>query len=86
MDNYFEGYRLNDTCYVWDLSEKDKQVLNAGLYLVDNKYSIKRVCKELMMSKSSLHRYLHKRLPSLSWELYACVVRQLKANKSRYFV
>lgn len=79
--NYYQGYLLDDNQYVWDLTENDKQLLDAAVYLVDNRYSIRKAALNCNYSKSTLHRKIHTQLRQLSSELYKCVIRTL--SKSR---
>lgn len=83
MDVY-ENYEL-DGVYVWGLSEKDILVLDIAIYIVDNACTIRQVAKEFLVSKSTVHRYIHERLQTLSFELYQCVIKRLRLNKQRYF-
>lgn len=84
-NDYYENYQLNDGVYIFFLSNSDKQVLDEAIWLVDNKVSIRQVSKEFGRTKSSVHRDIHTRLRNLSFELYCCVLKQLKKNKSKYF-
>lgn len=81
----YNGYELNDTVYSWDLSDRERKTLDMCAYLVDNKLSIRKTCKEFMLSKSELHRRIHSVCRETSYELYCCVARQLMVNKRKYF-
>lgn len=83
--DYYENYQLNDNVSSWELSESDKDKLNMTIFIVDNNCSIRNCCKEFCISKSQLHRDIHKKIKSISLELYQCVIRQLSTNKRRYF-
>ena len=83
MEDYYEGYLLDNGVFSYMLSEKEELALKVGAYIVDNKVSIRKCSKEFMISKTSLHRLLHKELRCLSGELYACVKKQLSKNKAR---
>lgn len=81
---YYENYLLDDMD-LWELTEKNKEILNMAIWIVDNRCSIRQCSKEFGKSKSQLHRDIHQKLRSISYELYQCVVSQLKTNKRRYF-
>lgn len=80
MDEYYCGYLLEDCIYEWSLSGRQKLVLDVGIWIVDNKVSIRRCSRDMLVSKSTVHRMIHKELPKLSHELYKCVIKQLKLN------
>lgn len=75
----YEGYSLDDNSR-YDLTEVDVQLLNACIWLVDNRSSIRVTAKNFGVSKSSLHRGIHNRLSKLSNELYKCVDKQMSIN------
>lgn len=81
---YYENYLLDDMD-VWELTEKNKEILNMAIWIVDNRCSIQQCSKEFGKSKSQLHRDIHQKLRNISYELYQCVLSQLKTNKRRYF-
>lgn len=81
----YNNYELNDGVVDYLLSSDDKEVLDEGIWIVDNKTSIRKTSKEFCKSKSSLHRDVSVRLRDLSFELYMCVKRQLSDNKKKYF-
>lgn len=54
---------------------------DACCYLVDNRCSIRTCAKNMGYSKSTLHRQIHTKLRGQSYELYRCVLKQLKLNK-----
>lgn len=85
IEHYYNDRWLLDV-YQWDLEDSDKEVLNWGDYIVDNKCSIRYASRNFGVAKSTLHRNLHKRLPNLSYELYKCVCKQLKVNYRKYFI
>lgn len=84
-NDYYENYMLNDGVYNYTLSDKDKEVLDEAIWLIDNKVSIRKVCNEFGKSKSTIHRDLSIKLNNISSELYVCVKRQLNKNKAKYF-
>lgn len=85
MNDVYENYELNDGVYIWSLTDKDKLVLDSAIYLLDNKCSLRKLSRNMLRSKSSLHRDLTIRLRELSFELYSCCKRQLSENKEKYF-
>lgn len=82
--DYYNNYQL-DGIYCFELTESDKLLLDACIYIVDNKTTIRKTAIEFCMSKSNLHRKTHNNLRKLSYELYCCVVYQLHNNKAEYF-
>jgi hypothetical protein len=75
----YNGYSLDDNIK-YDLSDKDRDLLDACIYLVDNRSSIRVTAKNYGYRKSSLHRYIHLRLPKLSHELFGLVKIQMNVN------
>lgn len=76
---YYNNYLLDD-CYSYDLSDKQKEYLDACIRIVENKTSIRVASSNFCMSKSHLHRFIHNKLKKISFELYQCVVKQLDFN------
>lgn len=62
------------------LSERDKLILDCGIFLVENRASLRSTAENMEVSKSSLHRWLNNDLFSLSDELGYAVSRQLRNN------
>lgn len=86
MDSYYEGWRLEIEEYEW--SSKDKECMRAACMLVEEKMSIRLVCREFLLYKSSFHRWIHGRLKYISDELYCSVRNQFRYNskhKSPYY-
>lgn len=77
--DYYESYQLD--IFNYELSDNDKLLLDACIWLVENRASIRGVARNFNMSKTYLHKHIHLRLRRLSFELYECVKRQLKINK-----
>lgn len=77
----YGNYRLDD-CTRYDLSDRQVDLLDACIWLVDNRSSIRLTAKNFCTSKSYLHRGIHGVLPKLSSELYNCVKKQLKINQA----
>lgn len=81
MENqYYEGYLLDDI-YQWELSDADKKLLDASIWLVDNRATIRQTAQNNMYSKSTLHRLILTRLRMLSSELYKCVQNILNDHR-----
>ena len=81
MNNSMYGiWELSDYVEEWMLSERDKLILDCGIFLVENRASIRDTAMDMSVSKSSLHRWLHNELLSLSDELSYAVSKQLKDN------
>ena len=75
----YEGYFLDGNSR-YDLSNDDILLLDACIWLVDNRASIRVTAKNMGFSKSSFHRSIHRRLRRLSNELYGCVEKQIRVN------
>ena len=76
---YYNNYLLD--CYLWELSSLDRLYLDAVIWMVDNKYSLRCTERNFLVSKSSLHRFINGRLKTISFELYKCARKVLKANR-----
>lgn len=81
-DNYYSSYLLDDTL-VWELTESQLKMLDACLFLVDNRCTIRYSAANCSVTKSYLHFWIHHKLPSISSELYHVVVRILKFNETK---
>lgn len=79
LEEYFNGYLLDVDSY--SLSADDVSYLDCCCWLTDNNVSIRNAADNFMVSKSSLHRFIHNRLRGLSFELYRCVIKTLKSHK-----
>lgn len=80
---YYQNYLLDVD--LWELSDSDRYILDAAIWILSNKCSIRECEKDFCKNKSQIHRDIHNKLRSISYELYQCVIRQLKENKRRYF-
>lgn len=76
----YDTWELSDYVEEWMLSERDRLILDCGIFLVDNRESIRGTARNMGVSKSSLHRWLHHELITLSDELSNAVSKQLKSN------
>lgn len=79
-NDYYENYLLD--VYEWQLTKKDKDILDAAIYIVDNCCSIRQCSKAVCKSKSQIHRDMQQKLNALSYELYECVLRRFEINKN----
>ena len=77
--DYYENYLLDTHSY--DLTNYEKELLNACIWLVDNRASIRVTARNFLMTKTKLHKDIHDKLRKISYELYKCVCKQLKINK-----
>lgn len=84
MNNYYEGYQLDDIAD-WELSESVKEQLDASIFLVDNAYSLRVVERNTGISRSKLSRFINNQLKTISFELYQCCKHQLRKSKAKYF-
>ena len=82
--SYYNSYLLDDIT-IYDLSDKQKELLDNACMLVDNGYSLRQLSRNVNKSKSQLSRDFQKPLRKLSFELYQCVHRTYKKNISKYF-
>lgn len=81
---YYKGYLLDDT-YEWDLTDKEKMILDNACMLVDEHYTLKELSRNCYRSVSSLKRDFGKSLRSLSFELWQCVNRVKQENLKEFF-
>lgn len=83
MDRSYYSQYLLDDMHSWELSERQKAMLDACIFLADNKCTIRCAASNSNISKSYLHYYIHKKLPCISYELYSVVLRVLKFNETK---
>lgn len=81
---YYQGYLL-DTSQSWQLSTKETSLLDACIWMVDNKSTIRTTASNCGYTKSTLHRLIHLKLKRISYELYRCIIAQMRANKKNAF-
>ncbi len=77
-DDYFNGYRLDISHYL--LEDEDLKLINACIWMVDNRSTIRETAKNNEFSTTTLWRRIHNKLPSLSSELHNSVIKRLKLN------
>lgn len=75
---YYDGYQITKEYYLLD--EEDIKVLDACIWMIDNRASIRVTAKNCEYSKSTFHRRIHKECKELSYELYKLVQAQMKIN------
>lgn len=80
--NYYKDYLLDDV-HTWDLTDSQLKMLDACLFLIDNKCTIRCAAANCSVTKSYLHFWIHRKLPNISNELYHVVVRILKFNETK---
>ena len=76
--NDYRGYMLSGFRY--ELTDSDMNLLDTCIWIVDNNESIRSGAENWGYSKTTLHRYIHRRLKRLSWELYRCVMHTLNTH------
>lgn len=75
---YYEDYQITKEYYL--LSKEEIKVLDACIWMVENRTSIRVTAKNCGYSKSTLHRRIHNECKELSLELYNLVKVQMKIN------
>lgn len=80
---YYEGYEI-DCKGFYLLDYKERKVLDACIWMVDNRATIRETARNCGYSPSTLWRRIHKECRYLSTELYDRVCHQIKENKSKY--
>jgi len=79
--SYYQNYRLDQPYQTYNMSQKEKQLMEIGIDIVENKKSVREVSRDFLISKTTLERYIHTRLRYISYELYQLVCKQLVVNK-----
>lgn len=82
--DYYKGYQVNDTVNLLELSSKETNLLDACVYMVSCRSTIRKTAENFCISKSTLHRNIHDKLPSICYELYRCVLSILKSNSTEF--
>lgn len=82
--NSYNGYLL-DGIYNFDLTEHEKMILDNAHDLVDNRWSLRCLSRNVGRSRSQLSRDFQGPLKRLSYELYTLVQRTYKNNTEKYF-
>jgi len=79
----FNGFRtIVPYC---ELSEKDQEILEGAIMLIDNKWSLRKLALNVGRSRSFWSRHFRKTLPYLSDDLTLQVFHILRHNKIKYF-
>lgn len=65
-----------------NMSEKQKDCLTVEIayFMIDNNSTIRKTAKRFCVSKSTIHSYIHNRLPNLDIILYKKVLKILDKN------
>ena len=79
----YNNYSL-DGITVYDLTLRQAKLLDACIFLVDNNTSLRTTARNTSYSKSTIHRFIHTELRSVSFELYECAKRVLNSHLSKY--
>ncbi len=75
----YNGYQLEANKY--DLTERQLELIDACIWLVDNRQSIRVTGKNMNVKKSTLGKFLKDgELRGLSYGLYQVVRKQIKRN------
>lgn len=77
--NYYNNYLLDDVT-VFDLTDDDKKLLDACIWMVDNNATFRVAAENCDYTRSTLCRHVHQRLPLLSCGLYRVLVDQLRSH------
>lgn len=80
---YIRGSHVSDINY-YMLTEKEIYIVYYMLQMLDNNYTFRSAEKNLSVSKSSLHRYVHDKLPHISIELYDQIIAMIKRHRNQY--
>lgn len=78
---YYSNYEVTYAPY--ELSDSDRKLLDAAIYIVDNNATIREASRNFDYCKSTLHKQIHNKLKGLSYELYKCVTRVLTQHNRR---
>lgn len=80
MFDYY-GYSL-DSKSRSELSSDELNLLDACIWMIENKSSLRDTAKNWDFSKSYLHNHIHNDVSSLSPDMYVSVKKRLKINFS----
>ena len=61
-------------------AQKDQLAVEFAYFMIDNLSTIRKTAKRYKVSKSTVHTYIHKRLPKIDFLLYKKVVEVMKWN------
>lgn len=74
----YGGYEITKLNFLLD--EEEIKCIEACIFMVENKTSIRATAKNCCYRKSTFHRRIHSMCRDLSPELYEVVKRQMKEN------
>lgn len=77
---YYRDYLLDDRSN-YELSSNEQHLLDACIWIVDNRATIRQAEANCSVARSTLHKWIHTNLKSISFELYQCVCHVLKSNQ-----
>lgn len=78
LNDEYQGYAL-DVC-IWDLTDKEKFMLEVVCYYVDNRCTVREVARNMGISKSTVSTYINLSR-KLSYELYSCAKKIAKEHR-----
>lgn len=65
----------------YDMTEQDKRRIYCCLEIMNEGLTVRQVQAKYRISKSGFHRWVHKKLPDFSPELYAVMQKVLECHK-----
>jgi len=74
----YAGYQLDVSRY--DLTNREIKILNDAVLLVDNGWSLRKLSRNVLRSKSQLSRDFQKPLRTISYELWQRVQKTYQKN------
>lgn len=81
IDGYcYKGYVI--TKRYENLTDKEIEALEIGIWIVENKATMKQAAKKFGFSYSTIHRRIYNILHFLSWSLYTLVSDQSYQNRA----
>lgn len=79
--NSYNGYQLDAPYVTYELTDKEIEILDACIMIIEHKMSIRSVARNIDVPKSTVHARIHRMIKEISYELYKCVCRQLDWNR-----
>ena len=80
--DYYNGYLIDVNIY--ELSKLEEKILENACIMIDNRWSLRTLSKNVLKSKSQLHRDF-KKLKNFSYEMYLCIHKLYKHNYNQFF-
>lgn len=75
-----KGKSNNDTLNGLTPKQKDCLAVDFAYFMIDNKSTMRKTAKRFKVSKSTVHKYIHTRLPRIDIVLYEKVMKLIKWN------